>query len=354
AELVAFVRTEGIDCELEETGELTAAVAPHQVAELREHAEIAARHGQAVRFLERDEIQDAVHSPTFLAGVREGPEQVVMLNPAKLAWGLAAAAERRGATIHERSRVTGLRRRAGGVDVLLAGDARIRAGHVLVATSAASAWLKRLSPIFVPIYDYVLMTEPLTDAQRDAVGWAGREGLGDAGNQFHYSRWSADQRILWGGYDAIYHRGNRVSPAHDQRPATFELLARQFVETFPQLRGIRFTHRWGGAIDTTTRFAVMFGDTLGGRVHYALGYTGLGVGATRWAAGVLRDKVLAPDSDRLRLRFVNSRPFPIPPEPVRAPVVELMRRQVMAADDNEGRRNVFLQAMDALGIGFDS
>ena len=138
------------------------------------------------------------------------------------------------------------------------------------------------------------MTEPLTAGQRDAIGWAGREGMSDAGNQFHYFRQSADDRILWGGYDAIYHPGNAVKPAYDARPATFDALARQFVETFPQLDGIRFTHRWGGAIDTSTRFSVTFGDALGGRVHYALGYTGLGVGATRWAAGILRDTILRP------------------------------------------------------------
>ena len=143
--------------------------------------------------------------------------------------------------------------------------------------------------------------------------------MSDSGNQFHYFRRSADDRILWGGYDAVYHPGNRVTPAHDARPTTFEKLARQFVETFPQLAGIRFTHAWGGAIDTTTRFTVTFGDALGGRVHYALGYTGLGVGSSRWAAGILRDRLLRPDSPLLDLELVRSRPFPIPPEPIRTP-----------------------------------
>jgi glycine/D-amino acid oxidase-like deaminating enzyme len=354
AELVAFVREEGIDAELEETGTLDAAVEPWQVDALREHVEISNAHGNPVVFLEQDQIQAEVHSPRFMAGVRQGPEFCALVNPAKLAWGLAAAAERRGATIHEASRVTGVRRRAGAVDVLVDGGGVVTADHVIVGTSAYSGWLKRLVPVFVPVYDYVLMTEPLTDAQRDAIGWRGREGLGDAGNQFHYSRWSADNRILWGGYDAIYHPGNRVAPRYDLRPATFAALEEHFLDYFPQLAGIRFSHRWGGAIDTTTRFTVTFGDALGGRVHYAIGYTGLGVGSTRWAAGVLRDKILDPRSDQLRLRFVNSRPLPIPPEPVRTPVVELMRRQVVAADANEGRRSMFLQAMDALGIGFDS
>jgi glycine/D-amino acid oxidase-like deaminating enzyme len=236
----------------------------------------------------------------------------------------------------------------------VAGGGRVEAAHALVATSAYSGWMRRLVPVFVPVYDYVLMTEPLSASQLDSIGWAGREGMSDSGNQFHYFRRSADDRILWGGYDAVYHTGNRVVPAHDQRPATFEKLAANFEAAFPQLAGIRFTHRWGGAIDTTTRFTVTFGEALGGRVHYALGYTGLGVGSSRWGGGILRDMVLRPDSRRLDLRFVRSSPLPIPPEPLRTPAVELMRRAVIDADDHGGRRSWFLRAMDALGVGFDS
>jgi glycine/D-amino acid oxidase-like deaminating enzyme len=278
----------------------------------------------------------------------------VLVNPAKLVWGLATAAERRGAVIHEGSRVTGIARRAGGVTLRVAGGGTVEAEQAVVATSAYSGWLRRLVPLFVPVYDYVLMTAPLSAAQRASIGWRGRQGVGDAGNQFHYFRLTADDRILWGGYDAIYHPGNRVEPRHDLRPATFDKLAAHFRATFPQLGDVPFSHRWGGAIDTTTRFHVTFGEVLGGRVHYALGYTGLGVGASRWAAGILRDKLLDPRSPRLRLRFVRSRPFPIPPEPARTPAVELMRRAVISADEHEGEPGLFLRAMDALGIGFDS
>jgi glycine/D-amino acid oxidase-like deaminating enzyme len=354
AELVSFVADDGIDAELEATGQLNVATAPHEVDGLRAWVEATERFGGGVRFLEHDEVQAEVPSPRWLAGALAGPEHCVMVNPAKLAWGLATSAEKRGARVFEHSRVTGLRRRAGGVDVVVDGGGVVRADQVLVATSAYSGWLGRLVPTFVPIYDYVLMTEPLTPAQRASIGWAGRYGMSDSGNQFHYFRLSADDRILWGGYDAIYHPGSQVLPAHDQRPETFAVLERNFAAAFPQLDGIGFTHRWGGAIDTTTRFTVTFGDVLGGRVHYALGYTGLGVGASRWAAGILRDKVLRPDSELLRLRFVRSAPVPIPPGRIRTPVVDLMRHAVIGADDAGGRRSWFLRAMDALGVGFDS
>ncbi|MFN8630835.1 MAG: FAD-dependent oxidoreductase [Chloroflexota bacterium] len=354
AEIVAFVEAEGIDAELESTGELLVATQPHEVDELRAYAETSEAYGGGVTFLDRDAVQALQPSPRWLGGALGDGRHCAMVNPAKLAWGLATAAERRGARVFEHSRVTGLRRRAGGVTVSVDGGAVIEADHVLVATSAYSMWLKRLAPLFVPVYDYVLMTEPLNPEQRASIGWDGRYGMSDSGNQFHYFRLSADDRILWGGYDAIYHPGNRVSPAHDQRAETFAVLERNFTATFPQLDGIRFTHRWGGAIDTTTRFCATFGDVMGGRVHYALGYTGLGVGTARWAAGILRDKVLRPDSELLRLRFVRSAPLPIPPEPIRAPVVTLMRDAVMDADAHDGQRSLFLRAMDALGVGFDS
>jgi glycine/D-amino acid oxidase-like deaminating enzyme len=224
----------------------------------------------------------------------------------------------------------------------------------VVATSAYSGWLPRLKSVFVPVYDYVLVSEPLTPEQRASIGWARRQGLGDGNNQFHYFRLTADDRILWGGYDAIHHFGSRVGPELDVRPASFARLEAQFRRVFPQLEGLRFPYRWGGAIDTTTRFTVTFGRTMGGRVTYALGYTGLGVGASRWAGGVVRDFLLRPNEDRLRLRLVRSPVVPIPPEPFRSAAVGVVRSELDRADRNEGRRGPLLRTLDALGIGFDS
>ncbi|HSL76741.1 MAG TPA: FAD-binding oxidoreductase, partial [Candidatus Limnocylindrales bacterium] len=224
----------------------------------------------------------------------------------------------------------------------------------VIATSAYSSWVERLGSTFVPVYDYALVSDPLTPDQHDAIGWRRRQGLSDANNQFHYFRLTADDRILWGGYDAVYHAGNRVSPELDQRPETFDRLEAQFFRAFPQLDGLGFPYRWGGAIDTTSRFTVTFGRLLGGRAVYALGYTGLGVGASRWAGGVLRDMLLRPDEDRLKLRLVTSPPIPFPPEPFRSIAVDVVRRELDRADREDGRRGLILRTLDAIGIGFDS
>jgi glycine/D-amino acid oxidase-like deaminating enzyme len=354
AALVAFTRDHAIDCDLEETGVLDVADHAHQVEEFRAWVDEAAEWGEELEFMDRDRIQAEVHSPLWQAGLYRKPGRDTVLDPAKLVRGLARVCAERGIVIHEATRVTGVRRLAGRVKVASAGGRAVVADHVVVATSAYSGWLGRLSAHFVPVYDYVLVSDPLTPEQRLSIGWERRQGMSDANNQFHYFRLTADNRILWGGYDAIYNFNNGVGPQYDQRPATFTKLETQFRAAFPQLADVGFRYRWGGAIDTTSRFTVTFGQALGGRLTYALGYTGLGVGASRWAAGVVRDFILRPDSDLLNLRFVRTRPIPFPPEPLRSAAVQAVRWELGRADRNEGRRGLLLRTLDALGIGFDS
>jgi glycine/D-amino acid oxidase-like deaminating enzyme len=354
AALVAFTQEHGIACDLEETGGLTVADQPHQVEEFRAWVDEAAEHGEELVFLDREAVRAEVHSPLWQAGLYQPPGRDVILDPAKLARGLARVCDERGITIHEHTRIRAVERRAGGVRLTSEAGATIAAEHVVVATSAYSGWLRRLESQFVPVYDYVLVSEPMTPEQRASIGWQRRQGMSDANNQFHYFRLTADDRILWGGYDAVYYRGNGVGPRFDRRPATFDKLEAHFRRAFPQLADLPFPFRWGGAIDTTSRFTVTFGQALGGRLTYALGYTGLGVGASRWAAGVVRDFIVRPDSDLLRLRFVRSRPFPFPPEPLRSLAVNAVRHELDRADRNEGRRGLLLRTLDAIGIGFDS
>ena len=135
---------------------------------------------------------------------------------------------------------------------------------------------------------------------------------------------------------------------------THRLLAAQFFETFPQLSGLRFTHRWGGVIDTCTRFTAFFGTAHRGRVAYALGYTGLGVSATRFGADVMLDLLHGESSERTALSMVRSKPLPFPPEPFRYAGISLTRWSLDQADRHAGRRNLWLRSLDRLGLGFDS
>ena len=135
---------------------------------------------------------------------------------------------------------------------------------------------------------------------------------------------------------------------------THRRLAEHFFTTFPQLEGLRFTHRWAGVIDTSTRFTALFGTAYAGRVAYALGYTGLGVAATRFGADVALDLLSGEPTERTGLEMVRRRPLPFPPEPVRYAGVTLTRWSLAAADARGGRRNLWLRALDRAGLGFDS
>ncbi|PSK64815.1 Gamma-glutamylputrescine oxidoreductase [Micromonospora sp. MH33] len=348
----------GIDCDFERTGELAVAVAPYQLAGLAEDADLARRYGHDVRLLDRDEVRAEVASPTYLGGMWDR-DRVALLDPAKLAWGLRRAVLDLGVRIHEHTRVTGLARDGGALRATTAGGpdaapAAVRARQVVLATNAFPPLLRRLRAWLVPVYDYALMTEPLTPAQRDAIGWRNRQGLADTGNQFHYYRITADGRILFGGYDAIYHYGNRMAPELEQREATFTALASHFFTTFPQLEGLRFSHRWGGVIDTCTRFCAFFGTAYEGRLAYAAGFTGLGVGATRFGARVMLDLLGGEETPLTRLDLVRRKPLPFPPEPIRATGINLTRWSLARADAREGRRNLWLRTLDRLGLGFDS
>jgi glycine/D-amino acid oxidase-like deaminating enzyme len=184
------------------------------------------------------------------------------------------------------------------------------------------------------------------------VGWQGREGLTDAGNQFHYYRRTLDDRVLFGGYDANYHFPGRIDPRLEQSES-HDLLARHFFEIFPQLEGLRFTHRWAGVIDTTSRFTPIFGTALRGRMAYAVGYTGLGVASTRFGARVALDLVDGRDTEVTRLEMVRRKPIPFPPEPIRYAAVRATRA-ALASEDRTGRRGLWLRALDRMGVGFDS
>lgn len=342
--IAAAVERYGIDCDFRMSDSLTVATEKYQVEELRD---------AGPGFLDQEAVRSRVHSPTYLAGYLEHGD-VALLDPAKLAWGLARAAEDLGVRIVEHTKISGLSKDGDRIVLQSERGPAVTAAHVALGTNAFPALVKRVRLHTVPVYDHVLMTEPLTDAQLEAVGWSGQEGLDDAANQFHYYRMTADHRILWGGYDAVYHFGRQVRPEYDHRFKTYEVLAQQFFDTFPQLQGLSFSHRWGGAIDTCTRFFAFFGTAYDGRVSYAVGYTGLGVGATRFGAEVMLDLLSGTKTELTELEMVRRKPLPFPPEPAAFLGIQATRMALAAADRNDGRRNLWLRALDKAGLGFDS
>ncbi|AMT92988.1 FAD-dependent oxidoreductase [Brevibacterium linens] len=357
----AAVAKYGMDVEFERTGELDVATEDYQVAELRE----AHDPDSGFIFLDQQELAGIVKSPTYKGALWDSRE-VAMVHPAKLCWELLRVIRELGVEVYEGTKVTDVRDAKTAVQVQTRVTAEtieecasapcstITAKRVALATNVFPSLLKRVSLHTVPVYDYALMTEPLRDEQMAAIGWEGRQGIGDCANRFHYYRLTADNRILFGGWDAVYHFGRQVSWKYDQRPETFETLAEHFFATFPQLVGLKFTHKWGGPIDTCSRFFSFFTSAYGRKVAMAAGFTGLGVGASRFAGTVMLDLLSGEDTELTQLEMVRKLPLPFPPEPAAWLGIKMTTNALIKADENEGRRGPLLKVLDAVGMGFDS
>ena len=345
--MAADIENYGMNVDWQRNGMLAVATEAHQVPWLHESAE--AGEGQ---FLDQAAVRAEVNSPTYLAGLFAA-DTCAIVDPARLVFELARACACQGVQIHEHTAANGINPETGGVTVTTA-EGPIIAKRVVLATNVFPSLLRRNRLHTVPVYDHVLGTEPLTSEQLGRIGWRSRQGIGDSGNQFHYYRLSADNRILWGGYDAMYHWGRRVDPRHEDRPESFRKIAAHFFLTFPQLDDVRFSHRWAGPIDTNTRFCAHWGVAGRGRIAYVNGFTGLGVGASRFAADVCLDLLDGRPTERTELEMVRKRPLPFPPEPLASIGIGVTRRSLDRADHNAGRRNVLLRILDRLGLGFDS
>ena len=339
----------GIEAAWQEPGMLSVATQPHELAELGEEAALLRRYGWEADVLDRDAARALVNSPTYLGAVLQRTG-MAFVDPGALALGLRRVALELGVRLYERTPVV---RAARGE--LFTGGGHVRVPRILLASGAYSPLVRPIRRLVAPVYDYVIVTEPLNAARRRELGWDGGQGISDRGNQFHYYRLTPDGRVLFGGYDAIYHFRNRVDDARlNRRPATFELLAGHLLQTFPALEGVSVTHAWGGPIDTCSRFCVTFGRALRGSAVYAVGYTGLGVAASRFGARTALDLLDGADTERTRLRLVRTRPLPFPPEPARWAVIQATRAALARADAHGGRRGPWLRALDRLGLGFDS
>ena len=347
-EMIAFLGSTGIECDLERNGRLFVALSSSQIAEGQESLKVANQlEIPGWRWLDREEVQREVHSPLYLGGVFS--PGAAILNPFKLVQGLKSFLKSRNVKIFERTRV----------ETLSAGEigcerGSLKAKKIIVATDAFTHHLlPGLLPRFIPLYDYILVSEPLTAEQQKSIGWKKRQGITDGRTFFNYYRLTADNRILFGTSEAKYYSSNRVGPEFDHSTFHYEALHDSFLRHFPQLANLQFPFAWGGPIASTTRLTPFFGTTHNGHVHYALGYTGHGLGSTRIAAKVLAHRALDRPTELFDLKMVRQKPFPYPPEPFRSLAVRLVTRSLRRVDAGENP-GLLLKLLNRLGIGFSS
>jgi glycine/D-amino acid oxidase-like deaminating enzyme len=351
-QIEATIKKYNIDCDFERSGELRVAVAPWQLDGLKEEAIARNNTGDHVEVLSKEQIRKKVNSPLY-EGALYDADGTALVDPARLVWGLEKACLSLGVKIYENSKVEDLIDEGSHVLVKTA-YGQVKAKKVALATNVYTPLLKSVKKYVIAVYDFQLVTQPLTKEQLESIGWKGREGLSDAGYQFHYYRLTKENEILWGGYDAIYNYKGKVRQEYEARPETYAKLATNFFKTFPQLAGIKFTHGWGGAIDTCSRFSPFWGTDLDNKVAYVLGYTGLGVASTRFGASTMLDLLDEIENEATSLQMVKHKPIPFPPEPFRFLFIRLTQRSITRADKNKGKRNLWLKLLDRIGLGFGS
>jgi glycine/D-amino acid oxidase-like deaminating enzyme len=371
-----FGKENAVDFDYEKNGVITVSTMAWQDATIENDVKAAQEMGiQDVRFLDGEAVRDMVHSPTYRCGHEE--RACAILNPAKLAWGLARVIRKKGVALYEGTLVREVRSTEGAVQVQTEGGL-LRADKVVLATNAYSVHFPHIARWVMPLYTYIVLTEPLTPDQWDSIGWKGRQGIEDRLGGFHYYRPTVDGRIAWGGEafpyhyrsgigpqfdqdEAVfarlresfaytfpmlsdvkfthawggeafpYHYRSGIGPQFDQDEAVFARLRESFAYTFPMLSEVKFTHAWGGPVGITIRFVPTFGTLEGGRVHYGVGHCGHGVAPTYVGGEILRDLVLDRETERTNLCFVKRQAVAFPGEPLRylatASTLRYMERQ---------------------------
>ena len=348
AGLHATLDRHGIDCDDEWGGELTLGVSLEALAGLEEEYRLHQRYGHDADLLDWQAARAEIDSP-LIHGALWNRSESGTLNPARLAWGLARAARSCGVRLHEGTPLRGLRLARDGLLDAQTPAGRVRAQRVLLATNAFAAGHRRIRRRVTTIRDRILVTEPLTSAQRDRIGWRHRQGAYDTRTQLNYMRLTADDRILFGG-KLDYAFGNAVDAAVDRDPGTYLSLAAAFQRTFPQLDDVPFSHAWSGPIAMTTRMAVHFQRYFDGRAIWAGGYSGFGVSASRFGARVGLALLDGDDLPETRMRFATTLPAWIPPEPLRWLGARITMHALDTADARGGWRRPWLSMIGRLGF----
>ena len=235
---------------------------------VRDDAEQLQRLGQDARWLDATRCAPRSTRPRTSAGCGGPGGRRWSIGPARVGSESGRRAAR-GADLrgHQGDRDRPGRHRHRGPDAARPGPGRPRRpGHQCLQASTAPA-----PPLHRAGLRLLHGHRTADPEQLAGIGWRNRQGLSDIANQFHYYRLTEDNRILWGGYDAVYFWRGRVAAELESRPATWATLSRHFFTTFPQLDDVRFSHIWGGAIDTCSRFCVFWGTAQSGRVAYAPG-----------------------------------------------------------------------------------
>ncbi|PKV95505.1 MULTISPECIES: NAD(P)/FAD-dependent oxidoreductase [Amycolatopsis] len=312
-EIRDVVEAESIDCDFRAGGYLSVARnaaqwtrARNEVAGWREWG-FGADH---MRLIEPRELVDQIRMADA-RGATFTPH-CAALQPAKLVRGLADAARAAGVQIYEGTRVVGVESRR-----LETERARVTAEVVVRATEGYTARLAGARRDILPMYSLMVATAPLPAAVWEEIGLQDRPTFSDKRHLRIYGQRTADGRIAFGGRGAPYHFASRVAPRFDNDPSVHAMLRSILGELFPPLRGIEFTHAWGGNLGIARDWLPSVSYDRRAGFAQAGGYVGDGVATANLAGRTLAAEILDLDSEIRSLPWVGHQSPKWEPEPLR-------------------------------------
>jgi glycine/D-amino acid oxidase-like deaminating enzyme len=332
-EVGEVVAREGIDCDYVKAGELWFAANAGQLGRVREQFERMRRLGVGdddSLWLAPDQVRARVRVSLCL-GAWYTPRSA-SIQPARLARGLADVVERLGVAIYERTPALAVTRGAVTTPV-----GRVTADVVVQATEAFTAGFEGRQRDIAPIYTFVVATDRLPQAFWDEVGWRGRETFMDGRRAIFYAMRTREDRIVMGGLHYPYHYGSGLEERFEYSERAFGALQRMLLRTFPALRGVTITHRWGGPVGCPRDFVSSVGLERASGLAWAGGYVGDGVATSNLAGRTLRDLILREDTELVRLAWVDHRSPRWEPEPARWLESLLIGKTMAWSDANEDR-----------------
>jgi glycine/D-amino acid oxidase-like deaminating enzyme len=300
-EVGRMTREEAIACDFRKGGTLyCAARYPEQKTRLRNW--LTTMHTQEglneedIRWLSPAELTQELRIPGALGAVYT--PHCATIQPAKLVRGLAAAVERLGVRIYEQSRVTqwqpGEIRTAQGV---------VKADWVVPAVEGYAASLPPLGEYQLPVQSLLIATEPLPEEVWAGIGLARGQSFSEFSRQVTYGQRTADNRLAFGARGG-YQFGGKLRTDFTPTKAEEGLRLYLMGEIFPQLKGVKITHRWGGNLGMSRRFQPHMLLDSKNRIAISGGYGGEGVGASNLGGRTLADLILGRESVETRQPWV--------------------------------------------------
>lgn len=302
-----ILQQEAIDAEATPDGYLELAHLPNRMKTL-EHEQrfMAAKFGVQGELLDKPTLERRFLRSQEAHGALHYGEGFA-LHALKYARGLARAAQRAGAQLHDSSPVQGWSR-DGNRHVLATPRGKVRARQVVIAGNGYTG--DRLHPAIdgrlLPALSNIIVTRPLTEADRAGLNWSTTLPISDSRNLLFYFRLLPDHRILFGA------RGG-IDDTAASRDAHKAWLQRRLTDMFPILAGIEVTHFWNGWVCVPFDKSPHVNSVEDGTVHYALGYVGTGVALATYCGQLLAHR-LAGDSSLLPSPLL-ARPLPRFPLP---------------------------------------